>query len=67
MLSFPHMLYFLVHEFTGLRGWRFAFSFVLTSAFNCLLLWHDSSLKKWASGIDPVFATAHSVPLCVLM
>jgi hypothetical protein len=61
------MLYFLVHELTSLCGWGFAFSFVLTGTFNCLLLWHHSSLKKWASVVDPFVATAHPVPLCVLM
>ena len=45
VFSFADMLHFFPNEFAGLRGWRKPFAFVLASAFNCILFWHNNTVS----------------------
>ena len=41
VFAFAHVLDFLPHEFSRLRGWCFPLTLRSPCPFNCLLFWHD--------------------------
>jgi hypothetical protein len=53
MLAFANVMHLFPHEFSGLRGWRFAFTRIFPCPFQSLLFRHDCSplqkmmLEQW--------------------
>jgi DNA repair protein RecO (recombination protein O) len=52
VFSLPYVLHFFPNEFTGLRGWRKSFAFVLAGAFNCIFFWHNNIVSPPRPRLD---------------
>ena len=63
MLSFPNVLNFFAHEFAGLRGWSFAFSFVPSGTFNCVFVWLRVATSDYCSWRRLGIKDAHAKPV----
>jgi hypothetical protein len=50
---------FLPHKFTGLGGWRLAFTLCTARSFQSIILWHD--ISEFAPRGKPGFARTLSI------
>ena len=52
VFSLADVFHFFPNEFTGLRGWRKPFAFVLAGAFNYILFWHNNIVSPPRPDLD---------------
>jgi hypothetical protein len=52
VFSSTDVLHFFPNEFTGLRGWRKPFAFVLAGPFNYIFFWHNKRVSPQRADLD---------------
>jgi hypothetical protein len=52
VFAFPNVFHFFAHKLACLSGRRFAFTLILTGAFNCFFFWHNKMVSPLAMILD---------------
>ena len=52
MFSLTDVLHLFANKFTGLRGWRKPFAFVLVGPFNDIFFWHNNIVSLAGTALD---------------